>query len=163
MVWVIFRISLCKRVGVCINFTSFSLSGCKGLISSCGQKSITKCLSPQPFQMGILPLPLLSLTRRICSLTCIIFGRTTGLLAAVLGRDILSVPYCQKKKDALRGKRLIEQNLQHGWLHQQFRCLGSNALFPYRNCKFLLLLFQYTATVVPLILWLPQGHYIHRP
>ena len=54
--------------------------------------------------MGILPLPLLSLTRRICSLTCIIFGRTTGLLAAVLGRDILSVPYCQKKRDVLRGK-----------------------------------------------------------
>lgn len=105
MVWVIFRISLCKRVGVCINFTSFSLSGCRGLISSCGQKSTRKCLSPQPFQMGILPLPLLSLTRRIVSLTCIIFGRTTGLLAAVLGRDILSVPYCQKKKrDVLRGK-----------------------------------------------------------
>ena len=67
--------------------------------------------------MGILPLPLLSLTRRIVSLTCIIIGRTTGLLAAVLGRDILSVPYCQKKKGCAQGERLIEQNLQHGWLH----------------------------------------------
>ena len=57
--------------------------------------------------MGILPLPLLSLTRRIVSLTCIIFGRTTGLLAAVLGRDILSVPYCQKKKGCPRGKTHI--------------------------------------------------------
>ena len=104
MVWVIFRISLCKRVGVCINFTSFSLSGCRGLISSCGQKSTRKCLSLQPFQIGILPLPLLSLTRRIVSLTCIIFGRTTGLLAAVLGRDILSVPYCQKKGMSSGGK-----------------------------------------------------------
>ena len=53
--------------------------------------------------MGIFPLPLLSLTRRICPLTCIIFGRTTGLLAAVLGRDILSVPYCQKKKGMCSG------------------------------------------------------------
>ena len=31
--------------------------------------------------------------------TLLIFGMTTGLFAAVLGKDIFSVPYCEKEKE----------------------------------------------------------------
>ena len=31
--------------------------------------------------------------------TLLIFGMTTGLFAAVLGKDIFSVPYCEKGKE----------------------------------------------------------------